>query len=566
MPYWEGRACLLVSLVLVGTLTAAACSGGGSRSRLGGGRQGGSITVAAEQWPQCLNPITSCTSSLPDTWTVANQVLPRAMEITPRGDYVASPVLSEEPSQANGGLRQSPNYSVTFRISKEAVWDDGSPITSRDFAFTWRAVMATKPQSANTTYGYDHIQSVDASQPKVAVVTFRDVWPDWRDLFGGASYLLKAAAFPRGPDLSTAMATDIPFSAGPWKLQSWTPDQAVLVANHRYWDKQRTPHLDHVTIVRRDNPTSQLDELLAGRVAAIYPTPTPSMTDTLTSPGVRFTAGGGPSFEGIFFNLAKPPVNDVQVREAVAYALDRQAIADATIGRAIPGSRVLNCGWLIVISDLCDNSHFADLTHQPARAKAILEQAGWTEGRDGVLTKDGKKLTLEWSTTSCGKGCEDRITSEQLAAQQLHATGIEVTVRNAGPGDLFTNRLPQGDFTIANYAQLAVGLDPAGMDALYASGQIPSAANDYSGGNLSFWNNPAIDALIAQAANTFDQRARVRIYRTIDTVVRHEVVWLPLYETPTIIAWRNDRLAGPIDADVSSYYGGFANLYEWSIR
>lgn len=554
----------LVSL-LAGCLVPAGCGASthSPGSPAAGVKRGGSITIAAEDWPICLNPLTSCASDLPATWIVANQVLPRAMEIDRRGNYVASPLLTEEPSEANGGIKLTPKFTVTFRISNAAVWDDGSPITSKDFAFTWRAVTATKDQSPYTTPGYDHIESVDARLSKVAVVTFRDVFPDWRDLFGGASYLLKAAAFPKGPDLDKEMQTSIPFSGAPWKLASWSREQAVLVPNRRYWNKGRQPLLDKVTILRRDDHNAEFDDLLAGRIAAIYPTPSTLVAGALTSPDLRYTVGGGPSYEGIFFNLAKPPVDDVRVREAIAYFLDRQAIVNVVPGKVAPGVPVLDCGWQSTIDAWCDRRSFADVTYQPGRAQALLRQAGWSMGSDHQWTKSGRPLTIEWSTTA---ETGDRLTIEQLAAEQLRAAGIGVSIRNSPGGDLFGVRLPHGDFTIANYTEFAVGEDPANLEPLYRSDQIPQPANGFNGLNVSFWNSASVDDLIGQADRARANADRIKLFHAIDALVRQDMVWIPLYEDPTIMVWRTDQLNGPIDGAVSSYYGGFANLYQWSRR
>jgi peptide/nickel transport system substrate-binding protein len=547
-----------LALVAVASLAVTACRG--SAARTGAGHRGGSITIASEDWPSCLNPFTSCAESVASTWVVAGQVLPRAMELTPQGAFEPSPVLREEPTEANGGLKRAPVFTVTFRINDAAVWDDGSPIASRDFAFTWRAVLATKDTAPSTTTGYDHIESVDTRDPHTAVVRFRDFYPDWHDLFGGTSFLLKAAAFPHGADLSKTMLDTIPFSGAPWKLESWSSDRAVLVPNQRYWTKQRMPYLDRVTILRRDDPDTEVRDLVAGRVAAIYPRPTPTILDQLTGGDVRFSIGGGSSFEGIWFNLSAPPLDDIRVRQAVAYAIDRKTIVGATVGREVPEAQVLNCGWPRTLGDWCNDEDFADLTYQPAHAKTILQQDGWSEGPDGVLTKAGHKLVLEWSTNS---DSADRVAVERLAAQQVKAAGIQVTFRNSPEGDLFENRIPGRDFAIANYAQ-TLGADPSALDDLYRSDQVPTPANGNNGGNFDGWQNPTVDALIDQADKTFDPHQRVRLIHAIDALVRHDVVWLPLYQTPTIIAWRTDQLSGPIDTAASSLYGGFANLYQWS--
>src|SRR5438034_451671 len=170
--------------VVLIVLGLAACTGGPStptppppstRSPIHGERVG-SVVIGAEQWPECVNPITSCSATPWYWWTIGEHALPRAMELDPIGNFVASPLLVEAPTLANGGLSSSP-MTVRFRISPKAVWADGSPITSSDFEFTWKAIMNTT--GAYWRAGYDLIDSVDTSDPKTAVVSFKEVDADW---------------------------------------------------------------------------------------------------------------------------------------------------------------------------------------------------------------------------------------------------------------------------------------------------------------------------------------------------------------------------------------------------
>src|SRR5438445_6331234 len=160
--------------------------------------RGGSIVLAAEDWPECLNPINGCASATGAWWFALEHVIPRAMELDAHGNFVASALLREAPALANGGLTTNP-FTVTYHLNPEAVWADGSPITSADFDFTWRAIMNTT--GAYTSVSYGTIEGIDASDPKTVVVRFTEIVPDWQDLFGGvAGGILERAAFPKFDD------------------------------------------------------------------------------------------------------------------------------------------------------------------------------------------------------------------------------------------------------------------------------------------------------------------------------------------------------------------------------
>jgi peptide/nickel transport system substrate-binding protein len=562
-----GRSTWLVVLLLVMTLVAAACGSskkkgatGSTTTTAAAGKKGGSIVVAAEQWPLCLNPITSCENSSWMHWVADVHVLPKLMELTALGTFQPSPVLVEAPSLTNGDIKTSPNFQVTFKIKPNAVWDDGTPITSLDVKFTWQAYLHTTGTLSTT--GYDKITGIDTTDPKKAVVTFSQVDADWGDVFGGnIGYVLKKAAF-KGVDTKDDLLTGIPFSGGPWKLQSWSKDQSVLVRNDKFWDKSRMPLLDQVTIVPRADPNTEINSLLTGEAVAAYPQPSIGLGQRLQAPNVKSTIGAGSQYEALWFNVDKPPVSDVKVRLAFAYAVDRQAIITNIVSQIVPGVKVLNCAaWVPTIGKWCDNTQFANFTYNPAKAKSILQADGWTMGSDGIFAKDGKKLTIEWSTVA---GNTRRESTQQLVAQQAKAAGIALTFRNSPAGELFENRLPSRDFMLGEFANVA-SPDPA-ISLFTLSKQIPTAANGKSGQNYYGVNDPEVDRLDTQANEELDTAKRLQLVHQLGARLRALVPWIPLYQLPLVTAWRSDKLAGPVGTYTNSSYSGFFNMYAWYLK
>ena len=128
-------------------------------------RPGGEIVLAVEQWPECLNPITSCNNATWLSWSVLVHLLPRLMEFDVNHNIGASPVLMEAPTVDNGGavLNDDGTLTITYRLNPEARWSDGTPMTSTDVWFTWRAIIDTEG-SLNPT-GYDLITDVEPRRP-----------------------------------------------------------------------------------------------------------------------------------------------------------------------------------------------------------------------------------------------------------------------------------------------------------------------------------------------------------------------------------------------------------------
>jgi peptide/nickel transport system substrate-binding protein len=549
------------------SLVAAACGGGGGGGGDGGGnagqpKQGGSIVLGAEQWPECLNPITSCAQAAWLPWTTWQYVMPRLMQVDAKGNYLASDLLTETPTEQNGGIKNNP-FTITYKIRPEAVWDDGSPITSEDVKYTWDVIMKTKGTLSTT--GYDQIQSISTSDPKTAVIIFKKPYAAWGDLFGSTStngVVLKKAAFNGKVDLKDEMQTSYSFSGGPWKLKSWSKQQAVLVRNDKYWVKDQVPLLDQVTFVPREDQTTETNSLLTGEVQAIYPQPSPGMGKTLSAPGIQVSKGSGTSYEGLWMNESAFPFNEKAVREAFAFAVNRQGVVDAIYKTDFPDVQVLNCaGWVPNVSDWCNNTDFADVTYQPDKAKSILQGAGWKLGGDGIFTKGGKRLSIQFRTTA---GNKTRENTQQVLKEQTKAAGIELDIKNVPPAQLFESLLPKRDFQLAVFGAVA-SPDPS-VTWILACDQIPTKENNYSGQNSFSWCNQQATNLMRQSDATIEHNARRDLLQQVGKMERQDLPWIPMFQKPLILAWRSDKIAGPIGEWTSTSYSGFFNINKWYLK
>ncbi len=474
------------AMAVMGILAIAAAACGGANTPSSGAsatpsarpRQGGSIVVGAEQWPECVNPITSCSSATWYWYSVAEHVMPYAMVLNLQGNFVASPLLVEAPTLDNGGITQNP-FTIRFKINPTATWADGKPITSADFDFTWRAIMNTT--GAYTTVGYNQITSIDTTDPKTAVIKFKKTFVDWPDLFGGVYQgILERAAFPKfandpKPNLKDEMQSSIPFSGGPWVLKSWSKDQAVLVRNTKYYGQ--VPLLDQVTIVPRTDQATEIQSLMTGEVSAIYPQLSDvSLLDQVSSnSNVKAVGSDGAYFEALWFNLDSPPMNDPKVREAFMYAIDRQAVVDAIVKLNNPNAEVLNCGFVAFpnIGSWCQTKPFQQFRYDPAKAKQILESDGWNCSAS-PCTKNGQQLSVEYSTVADNTR---RTTTQELLQNKVTAAGFAFKIKNYEAGILFGDVGPKGKFTVADYAT-GGSVDPS-ITSTLACENIPTSQNQF---------------------------------------------------------------------------------------
>jgi peptide/nickel transport system substrate-binding protein len=512
---------------------------------------GGDVTFGAEGWPDCLNPITSCAEDPWTYYTVLEHVLPRAMQLDPKGNFLASPLLVEGPSLSNGDLSESP-FTVTFKIRPEAVWEDGSPITSADFDFTWRAMLGTP--GAIRTAGYEQIESIDTTDLGTAVIRFKSVYADWADLFGGAfGFILKKAAFPEQidaerPDLGLAMQTSIPFSGGPFKLQAWSAQEATLVRNDSYFSTE--PNFGTVTFVLVGSNPDELMALLLGKVSAMYVEP-PALHLIEGAYGlVNLKAVGarGTDYEAIWFDVSTAPLDDPKVRDALMYAIDRQTVIDDLVKQGDPDAKVLNCGFVAIprVGPWCQTTPFAQFVYDPKKAKSILESDGY-DCNDVPCKKDGKPLNVPYSTISTSVL---RTSTRALLTPLALRAGFELSISNSSSAHGI------GDFPVR------MSPDPS-ITNLLACEAIPTDSNGETGQNFSHWCNPETDRLMKESNAELAPLLRAELLNQVYALEAQDFIGLPLYVVPKISAWRSDQVDGPISTYRASVYGMFFNMSQW---
>ncbi len=568
------RVLRLVALVGVIGLIASACGGGAkapaSPGVTTGGKKGGSAVFGAEQWPQCLNIITSCTTS---TWMqiVGPQpTLPKLQILDPKGNYAKSDLVSELPTLENGGVTQNP-FSVTYKIDPKAVWDDGTPITSKDVEFTWKAILNTTGTVGPV--GYDKITSIDTTDDRTVKILFSEAYADWSDLFGGGNtngYVLKKAAFPDAddakPDLAKEMNDLIPFSGGPWIMKSWSKSQEILTRNPKYWGHQ--PLLDQVTFVPLEEQPQEIAALLSGQVDVINPQAgATSVIDQLKANANAKSVQGPTNYGDAFWFYQRDPVlKDFKVRQAIAYGVDRQKIVDQVIKLNNPDATVLNClpPLFPVIDAWCSDviqAETAKYNYDPTKSVELLKSAGYDCSKvpSSPCTKGGKPLKIIAYYTA---GNTRRQAVGAIAQESLKAAGIQWVPKPNDATDLFSNKLQQGDYQVIEYAS-GTTVDPSPTSYSWLCSQIPTKANKFAGNNVQAYCNPQLDPLMEQSDKELDLTKRHQLIDQIYTQIHKDLVALPLYPFINITAWRTDKIAGPVGQWNQAPYATYWNMDFW---
>jgi peptide/nickel transport system substrate-binding protein len=186
-----------------------------------------------------------------------------------------------------------------------------------------------------------------------------------------------------------------------------------------------------------------------------------------------------------------------------------------------------------------------------AKAISLLEGAGFKKGATGIMEKGGKKLSLRLSTTAGNKLREQQ---GVLVQAQLKEVGIDIRIDNAPAEDLFGERLPGGNFDIANFAWVGTPFPAAGGYQIY------SAA---SGSNFGKYNNKTVDQKLLAALAETDEVTRLGLLNEIDKMMWEDLPNIPLYQKPTFLAY-NTKYANI--SDNTTEESPFWNSETWALK
>jgi peptide/nickel transport system substrate-binding protein len=510
---------------------------------------GGTLVLGAEQEPECVDWIASCAGASWGIWTLGAYTMPRVHDFDQEtGELVPSALMASEPTLEDD---EAGGMTVTYEIAEEAVWSDGEPITSSDFKYTWEQI--TTGEDIYDKTGYEKITEIDDSDPKVAVVTFGEDFAPWRDLFGGF-YGVYPSHILSGGDRNAQMNDGYEWSGGPWKLEEWVKGTEIrLIPNENYWGQQ--PHLESVVFRFVPDTAAEVEAIKSGQVQAIYPQAQLELEELTDLPGYEFSVIDSLNYEALWFNTDKPGLDNVVVRQALAYATDRQAIVDALFKPVNPEIEPID-GFITPANSKWYQDPFDVYQHDLDKVAELMEGDGWTKGDDGVWEKDGQRASFELNSTA-GNARRER-TGEILQAQWAEA-GFELNLNFTEAGTLFGEWGPQGIMVIGLYAQVPPSTDPS-ICSTFCSKNIPTTEAP-NGQNWTRLESDAIDEPWLASETELDEEARLALIEQGHQALADEVPGLPVDPFPDIVVYNSDVINGPVGHNV--VYGPFWNMHEW---
>lgn len=501
-------------------------------------QQGGQLKYGSVNEPNTLNPLIS---NLLATAEVGKLVFSGLVVTGDKGEWVPD-LAVDVPTTVNGGVAAD-GRTVTYRLRQGVTWHDGTPFTAADVKFTWQYIMNPKVNVVSRD-GYDRISSIETPDKYTVVVKFREYYAPYLTLFGT---ILPKHKLENVGDLNKDPFNRAPIGTGPFKFREWQVAEALVFdANPGYY--RGKPVLDSIVYKIVPEQSLLLTQLKTGELDIVSNIAFSNLEQVKTIDGIRTVIEPTMVWEHMDFNLDNVLFQDLRVRQAIAAAIDRQAIvANVLKGVAVPAYGDQSpLSWAY-------NPMQQPPTRDVNAARELLAQAGWTPGPDGIMIKEKKKLAFALATPN---GNRQREQTVQKIVEQLKEVGIAVEVRPVDTQLFFSDILKNRRFEAAIYAWVA-GVDPDNLN-LWHSRKIPGRGND--GQNYSGWRNPEIDKLTELGTRTVDVTARKDIYFRIQDVIREDCPVVPLYFRGNIAA---------VKATVANYQtnptpaGNLWNAWQW---
>ncbi len=447
--------------------------------------------------------------------------------------------LAESWDISNDGL------VITFHLRKGVKWTDGVEFTADDVMFGYQTIISDKTPTA---YSEDFKQVKKAEAPDR--YTFRVTYakPYAPALTSWGSLVILPKHLLDGKDITKSPLARDPVGMGPYKMTKWVSGQEVdLDSNHDYFEGR--PYIDrYVYKVIPDSATMFL-ELQTGGVDMMALTP---MQYTKQKNGKffrdNFQKFRYPSFAYTYlgFNLKHPFFRDRRVRQAIAYAIDKQEILDVVLfglGSVATGPYVPNT-WPY-------NPNVKRYGYNPEKANELLMEAGWKMGSDGILrNKEGRPFEF---TILTNIGNSLRMNTATIIQWRLAKIGIKVHIRVLEFSTFINEFIDKRRFE-AVILGWQIGLDPDQYDIWYSGKTKEKELNFVS------YNNPEVDALLEKGRRTFDINERKKAYYRIQEILAEDLPYVFLY-VPDSLTIVNGRFKGIRVSPIGITY----NLPKWYV-
>lgn len=536
----------------------------------------GQMNLLLWQAPSTLNVyLTTGTKDM----LASSLVLEPLAGFSPDGEIIPR-LAAEIPSLENGGISEDLTQ-ITWKLKEGLKWSDGSDVTAEDVKFTADYCMNDEGGCAQAAKYYG-IASIEVVDPLTVTVTYDGPRPNPFDAFvGSQAPIIQKAQFENCTGAASATCTDenfAPIGTGPFRVTGFrTNDTATFEANPEYREADKPAFQtismkgggDSTAAARAVLETAEYDYAWNIQIA-------PDVLEGMLAAGRgRLEVAFGATVENIKLNMTDPSpslpegeratvqhphpiLSDVRVRRALSMAIDRELLNE--IGYGETGRATCN---IVPAPEAFAADNPDCLTQDQEGARALLEEAGWTPGADGIREKDGQRLSLLFQT-SVNPVRQD---FQALIKQWWQEIGVETNLKTVDASVYFGADPASPDTIIKFYADVEMytdvydGTDPGTYLAEHTCASIPSPENQWQGENNARFCNEEFEAMVKEMGQTAGVEARGELARKMNLMLtRDEMVVLPLIARGRVSVTSN-RLDG---FDMNPWDSEFWNVADWT--
>jgi peptide/nickel transport system substrate-binding protein len=489
---------ILLALLSCGLMLLGGCAKSTSPST-----QGLTIRIGGE--PALLNPILSKDTTCA---TVEKLIFNGLMRVN--DELQIEPDLAEKYSLSADGK------VYTFTLKKNVKWQDGHPFTAHDVAFTIEKILDPKTLTVRRSDFQVNGKSIQVRIQDEHTLQF--ILPEpFAPFLSNLTLGILPKHLLAGKDINTATFNHQPIGTGPFKWVNWQPSQYITLAkNPLYFGKSPKLAKIIVKIIPENNAARVAFEKKEVHMLGIEPHDKATFEKRSDMRVLNYDTL---AYTYMSFNLKNPLFSDIRVRQAITYAVNKEAIVQNVLmgeGKAAywPDSPA---SWAYPGDDAA-----IKMSYNPQKAKALLAQAGWIYNpKTQRVEKDGKPFVF---TVLLGKGQTDREKTAQIVQQFLKQVGIEMKIQLMEWGSLVKTltspQLPKKfDAALLGWS---LNTDPDCL-SIWHSGEFPT------GFNFIGYANPKVDSGLVLARKTPSQAQRKKIYTEIYTQIAQDAPYLFLY-------------------------------------
>ncbi|MFC3995314.1 ABC transporter family substrate-binding protein [Nocardiopsis sediminis] len=548
------RAARLAAPLMVVALAAGACGGGGDEedgvgeetladipatdinpTERGELEEGGSFNWGINEYPTQYN-MAHVQGNLANVQRIAAAVMPIPVDFNENGEVAADEDYVTEYELSEDGL------TLTFTLNPDAVWSNGEPITWEDYEAQVETLGGNRENDSDFEIGdksgYELIEEVSEGEDEYQVVfQFESPYAEWARLF---EPLYPKEIMEDPEEFNSAYERDFPVTAGPFGDVEFDDTRETITVNRNedWWGEPAV--LD--SIIFHHYANDALSGVMAnGEIDGYYLGYEAAQFEELRDlEGIRITRGIDNAYRHISINGGEGRLlEDVEVRNALVHAIDRSALAEATLsGVEWPSDPTVNRLITSTQTGFQDNSEGYG-EYDPELAAQMLDEAGWTQSGEGeTRTRDGEELEIHWVIPSDLQNTRDEA---EVAQAQLQEIGVAVNIESVPNTAYFEEYIVPGNYDMTTFVYTKT--NPFGGDSAEnftgPVGETDEGEVNW-GNNLAFFTTDELNEKFAELSEAVDPEDYAAIANEIDRLLWEQSMAVPLFQRPGTFAVREN--------------------------